>query len=39
MGSAPVVEVDAMSSAPLQWRNATSWPAALAKLQDAAGPQ
>jgi len=39
MSSTPVVEVEALSSAPLQWRDATSLPAALPKLQDAAGPQ
>jgi hypothetical protein len=39
MGSTPVVKVDAMSCAPLQRGNATSLPAALPKLQDAAGPQ
>ena len=39
MSSTPVVEVEAMSSATLQCRNATALPAALPKLQDAAGPQ
>jgi hypothetical protein len=39
MSSTPVFKVDAMSSAPPDWRKATSLPAALPKPQDAAGPQ